>query len=121
MKWNLARLLAVSLCLLCLSGATGPSCGYGEPVVSDTNFDKTLANPTMVIEPLDGEATITWDAVATATSYNIYIETTSSNLGKTTKRSNVQSPQKIGLGVKLIVLSEMTLSLLSAPIDWTVT
>lgn len=95
MKFVFVRLLAVSLCLLCLLGATGPSCGYGEPVISADKFDKTLASPTFTTTPLDGEVTITWDSVDTATAYNIYIETSSLNLGKTTKRASVQSPQTI--------------------------
>ena len=59
MKLNLARLLAISLCLLCLTGATGPSCGYGTPVISETNFDKTLANPTFVIVEMYARASYT--------------------------------------------------------------
>jgi len=95
MKFVLVRLLAISLCLLCLLGATGPSCGYGEEVISDDKFDKNLANPTFTTTALDGEITVEWDAVETATAYNIYVETSSINIGKTTKRANVQSPQKI--------------------------
>jgi hypothetical protein len=95
MKFVFVRLLAVSLCLLSLLGATGPSCGYGEAVLSDEEFDKTLANPTFTTTPLDGEVTVSWDSIETVTAYNIYIETSSLNLGKTTKRASVQSPQTI--------------------------
>lgn len=95
MKLNLARILAIILCSLCLLGATGPSCGYGEAPVDDSKFDPDLANPTVTIEPLDGEVTLTWDTVTNATAYNIYIETTASKLGEATKKANVQSPQTI--------------------------
>jgi hypothetical protein len=80
---------------MCLLGANGPSCGYGEAVVDKTKFDQALASPTFTIAPLDGEVTLTWSAVNTATAYNVYIETTSSKLGDSTKRANVQSPQTI--------------------------
>lgn len=95
MKLNFTSILAIVLCCLCLLGMTGPSCGYGETVVSDEDFDKTLASPVVTIEPLDGEVTLTWDAVTNATAYNVYIETTSSKLGETTKKASVQSPQTI--------------------------
>lgn len=95
MKLSLVRFLAIFLCLMCLLGATGPSCGYGEEIISDDKYDKTLANPTFTIEPLDGEVTLSWPAVTNATAYNIYIETTSSKIGETTKRANIQSPQTI--------------------------
>lgn len=132
MKFVLVRLLAVSLCLLSLLGATGPSCGYGEEILSDEEFDKTLANPTFTTTPLDGEVTVTWDSVATATAYNIYIETASLNLGKTTKRASVQSPQKIdgltngqkyyiavqsiGADKRLSVISDKTINFTPNPI-----
>lgn len=95
MKLNLARMLAIVMCSLCLLGATGHSCGYGEGVISDDKFDKTLANPTFTIEPLDGEVILTWATVTNATAYNVYVETSSTKLGETTKKANIQSPQTI--------------------------
>jgi internalin A len=95
MKLNFTRVLTIVLCSFCLLGMTGPSCGYGEAVISDEKFDKTLASPTVTIEPKDGEVTLTWASVTNATAYNVYIEITSSKLGESTKKANVQSPQTI--------------------------
>lgn len=91
----LVRITAIFLLTLCLCGYTGPSCGYGEETVNDSEFDSSLVNPTFTTTPQDGEVIVSWNAVTGVSSYNIYIEKSSKDIGETIKKGSVQSPQKI--------------------------